>query len=103
KVATTKAQRKLFFNLRRMKVRSAALSETETRAIAKDLGVRPDKARGMEMGLWGRDVPLEPQPDEEGEVVTPIAYLTDADSEPAQILERAETESNRAEGVQRAR
>src|SRR5512132_3876240 len=47
KVATTKAQRKLFFNLRRMKVRSAALSDTEARAIAKDLGVKPDEVREM--------------------------------------------------------
>jgi len=102
KVATTKAQRKLFFNLRRMKVRSAALSDGEALAIAKDLGVKPDEVREMEMRLSGRDVPLEPQPDEEGDVVTPIAYLTDSDSEPAQILERAETESNRAEGLKRA-
>src|SRR5213593_4255417 len=75
KVATTKAQRKLFFNLRRMKVRSAALSGNEARAIAKDLGVKPDEVLEMEMRLQGRDVPLEPQPDEEGDVVTPIAYL----------------------------
>jgi RNA polymerase sigma-32 factor len=102
KVATTKAQRKLFFNLRRMKVRSTALSDTEARAIAKDLGVKPDEVLEMEMRLSGRDVPLEPQPDEEGDVVTPIAYLTDTDNEPVQILERAETETNRAEGLKRA-
>src|SRR5215471_17192668 len=102
KVATTKAQRKLFFNLRRMKVRSTALTDKEARAIAKDLGVKPDEVIEMEMRLSGRDIPLEPQPDEEGEVVTPIAYLTDTDNEPVQILERAETETNRAEGLKRA-
>src|SRR5262252_525069 len=102
KVATTKAQRKLFFNLRRMKVRSTALTDMEARAIAKDLGVKPDEVIEMEMRLSGRDIPLEPQPDEEGDVVTPIAYLTDTDNEPVQILERAETETNRAEGLRRA-
>src|SRR5258705_6443124 len=102
KVATTKAQRKLFFNLRRMKVRSAALSDKEALAIAKDLGVKPEEVLEMEMRLSGRDVPLEPQRDEEGDVVTPIAYLTDTDNEPVQILERAETETNRAEGLKRA-
>jgi RNA polymerase sigma-32 factor len=102
KVATTKAQRKLFFNLRRMKVRSAALSDKEARAIAKDLGVKPDEVLEMEMRLTGRDVSLEPQPDDEGDVVTPIAYLTDTDNEPVQILDRAETEANRAEGLKRA-
>jgi len=102
KVATTKAQRKLFFNLRRMKIRSSALSDKEAIAIAKDLGVKPEEVMEMEMRLTGRDIPLEPQPDEDGEVVTPIAYLTDADNEPVQILERAETEANRAEGLRRA-
>jgi RNA polymerase sigma-32 factor len=102
KVATTKAQRKLFFNLRRMKVRANALSDNEARAIAKDLGVKPDEVFEMEMRLSGRDIPLEPQPDDDGEVVTPIAYLTDAENEPVQILEREETETIRAEGLKRA-
>jgi len=50
----------------------------------------------------GRDVALDPQPEEDGDAVTPIAYLTDTDNEPVQILEREETESNRAEGLKRA-
>jgi len=102
KIATTKAQRKLFFNLRRMKVRSAALSDTEARAIARDLGVKPGEVLEMEMRLMGRDVALDPQPEEDGDAVTPIAYLTDTDNEPVEILERKETESNRAEGLKRA-
>jgi len=102
KVATTKAQRKLFFNLRRMKVRSAALSDKEARAIARDLGVKPDEVLEMEMRLTGRDVSLDPQPDEEGEVVTPISYLTDTENEPVRILEREETETNRAAGLRHA-
>jgi RNA polymerase sigma-32 factor len=102
KVATTKAQRKLFFNLRGMKVRSAALSTTEANAIAKDLGVKPEEVFEMETRLTGRDIPLDPQPEEEGDAVTPIAYLTDTENEPVQILVRAETETNRAAGLKRA-
>src|SRR5437763_3286463 len=73
KVATTKAQRKLFFNLRRMKVRSASLSTKEAFEIARDLGVKPEEVFEMETRLTGRDVSLDPQPDEDGEAVTPIA------------------------------
>src|SRR4249920_3218808 len=88
KVATTKAQRKLFFNLRSMKVRSAALSTKEARAIAKELGVKPEEVVEMETRLSGRDITLDPQPDEDGNSMAPIAYLTDREDEPAQILER---------------
>ncbi len=98
KVATTKAQRKLFFNLRRMKVRSAALSTKEALAIAKDLGVKPEEVFEMETRLSGRDIALDPQPDDEGDAVTPIAYLTDTENEPVQILERAETETQSDRG-----
>ena len=102
KVATTKAQRKLFFNLSRMKVRSASLSTKEAFEIAKDLGVKPEEVFEMETRLTGRDVALDPQPDEDGEAVTPIAYLTDVENEPVHLLERAETENNQAEGLKRA-
>jgi len=102
KVATTKAQRKLFFNLRKMKVRAAALSTSEAHAIAKDLGVKPEEVFEMEMRLTGRDIALDPQPEEDGEAVTPIAYLTDTENEPVQILERAETETIRLDGLKRA-
>jgi RNA polymerase sigma-32 factor len=102
KVATTKAQRKLFFNLRRMKVRSAALSTKEAHAIAKDLGVRPEEVFEMETRLTGRDVALEPQPEDDGDSLSPIAYLTDTENEPVQILERAETAQNRTDGLKLA-
>ena len=102
KIATTKAQRKLFFNLRGMKVRSAALSTTEANAIAKDLGVKPEEVFEMETRLTGRDVALDPLPEDEGEAVSPIAYLTDTENEPVQILVRAETETNRSAGLKRA-
>ncbi len=102
KVATTKAQRKLFFNLRSMKKTGAALSVAEAKAIARDLGVKPEEVVEMETRLSGRDVALDPQPDEEGHAVSPIAYLTDAEDEPAQILERAETANNRKTGLSTA-
>jgi RNA polymerase sigma-32 factor len=103
KVATTKAQRKLFFNLRSMKTRSAALTTTEANAIARVLGVKPEEVREMEMRLGGQDVPLDPQPADDGEApLTPIAYLTDADDEPSRILERAETAAHRSAGLKGA-
>ena len=102
KVATTKAQRKLFFNLRRMKVRSAALSTTEAHEIAKDLGVKPEEVFEMETRLSGRDIALEPQAGDDEESVAPIAYLADTENEPALLLERAESERNQADGLKRA-
>ena len=100
KIATTKAQRKLFFNLRSMKAGPGALTRKEASRIAKDLGVKPEDVFEMETRLSGQDVALEPQPGEEGETLTPIAYLTDAEAEPALIVERAESERNRSEGLQ---
>jgi RNA polymerase sigma-32 factor len=102
KVATTKAQRKLFFNLRRLKISSAALSTREAHAIAKDLGVKPEEVFEMETRLTGRDIALDPQPDDDGDAVTPIAYLTDSENEPVRLLERAETEAGQANGLKRA-
>ena len=102
KVATTKAQRKLFFNLRGMKKSSATLSPDDARAIAKELGVKPEEVVEMETRLSGRDIALDPQADDEGATAAPIDWLTDRDDEPAQILERAETARNRSAGLSRA-
>jgi RNA polymerase sigma-32 factor len=102
KVATTKAQRKLFFNLRSMKTGPGALTRKEATAIAKDLGVKPEEVFEMETRLSGKDVALEPQPGDEGEMLTPIAYLTDTEAEPAQILERLESAQNRSDGLRAA-
>ena len=103
KVATTKAQRKLFFNLRRMKVRSAALSTKEAHDDRE--GSRRQARRGLRNG----DAPLRPRHRaraaagrRRAKPSTPIAYLTDTENEPAQILERAETERNQADGLKRA-
>jgi RNA polymerase sigma-32 factor len=103
KIATTKAQRKLFFNLRSMKSSSAGLTPREALAIAKDLGVKTEEVFEMETRLTGKDVSIDPQPGEDGEAfVTPLAYLTDEEDEPAQILERAETARNRSAGLKTA-
>jgi RNA polymerase sigma-32 factor len=99
KVATTKAQRKLFFNLRSMKTRAATLTPAEARAIATELNVKPEEVVEMETRLSGRDVTLDPQPDEDGHSMAPIAWLTDRDDEPAQILERKQTADNRTQGL----
>jgi RNA polymerase sigma-32 factor len=99
KVATTKAQRKLFFNLRGMKASTAALTPTEARAIARDLGVKPEEVVEMETRLSGRDVVLDPQPDENGDSVGPIAWLTNGEDEPAQILERRQIAERRSHGL----
>jgi len=98
KIATTKAQRKLFFNLRSMKAGPGALTRKQASAIARDLGVKAEEVFEMETRLSGQDVALEPQPGDE-ETLTPIAYLTDSEAEPAQILERAESARNRHEGL----
>jgi RNA polymerase sigma-32 factor len=102
KVATTKAQRKLFFNLRSMKTRSAALTPTEAGAIAMELGVKPEEVLEMETRLTGGDIVLDPAPSDEGESFGPIAYLTNAEDEPAQIYEREESAANRTEGLKQA-
>jgi RNA polymerase sigma-32 factor len=102
KIATTKAQRKLFFNLRSMKPGTAALTRKEANGIARALGVKPEEVLEMETRLSGQDIALEPQAGEEGEAMTPIAYLTDSDAEPALIVERAQTSQNRSEGLRNA-
>src|SRR5881628_1166929 len=76
KIATTKAQRKLFFNLRSMKATTAALTRKEIKQVAQTLNVKESDVIEMEQRLQGGDVPLDPTPDDGEEAVTPIAYLT---------------------------
>ena len=102
KVATTKAQRKLFFNLRGMKKGHAGLTRAQAREIADTLKVKPEEVFEMETRLWSQDISLDPQPNDEGEVVSPIAYLTDDADEPSRILEHAETERNHSAGLAKA-
>ena len=85
RVATTKAQRKLFFNLRRMKKNLAWLSEDETNAVAGELGVDPREVREMERRLSARDLSFDPAPDtgDDELIVSPSLYLPSADADPA--------------------
>src|SRR5437868_7027059 len=101
KIATTKAQRKLFFNLRSMKGSTAALTHKQADAIAKVLGVKTQEVLEMETRLSGGDVALDPTPGDE-DSVTPIAYLTEVEDEPVQILERIQTAENRTSGLHKA-
>ena len=96
KIATTKAQRKLFFNLRSMKKSSAALTPKEIRQVAKTLNVKESDVIEMEQRLQGGDVALEPAPDDGEDMVTPIAYLADSAEGPAEIFEREQGESLRS-------
>jgi RNA polymerase sigma-32 factor len=102
KIATTKAQRKLFFNLRSMKPKLGPLSRTEANGIAKALGVKPEEVFEMETRLSGQDIAIDPPAGDDGETMTPSAYLTDSDAEPVQILEREETARNRSVGLKSA-
>ncbi len=90
KVATTKAQRKLFFNLRGMKQDSSTLQPAEVRSIAAQLGVKPEEVVEMETRLSGRDIPLDAGSDDEDERFAPIAYLPDPHAEPSEQVEQAQ-------------
>jgi RNA polymerase sigma-32 factor len=91
KVATTKAQRKLFFNLRKAKKSLAWLSAEETAAVAKDLGVTVREVTEMEQRLHSRDAIFDPAPDaDEDSNYTPAAYLPSPDADPARIVEKAD-------------
>ncbi len=102
KIATTKAQRKLFFNLRSLKRSLATLGTEDVKAIAKKLGVKPEEVVEMETRLTGRDIALEPAGDDDEEAFSPISYLVAEDAEPGRILEHEETARLRGEGLERA-
>jgi len=102
KIATTKAQRKLFFNLRSMKSGLNTLSHDEVKAMAATLGVKPAEVVEMETRLGGQDVALEPLNDDGEESYAPIAYLADANAEPGRVLEHAQEEQQRSEGLTNA-
>ena len=91
KVATTKAQRKLFFNLRKKKKTLSWLSDAETKAVAKDLGVKPEEVTEMEKRLYSRDALFDPTPDADDERnFTPAAYLPSPQADPAMQVEKAD-------------
>ncbi len=101
KIATTKAQRKLFFNLRSMKPSLNTLTRAELHAIATLLRVKPEEVSEMEMRLAGQELALEPGDDDE-DGYAPIAYLADHSAEPAAVIEAKQDESLRARGLNTA-
>ena len=100
KVATTKAQRKLFFNLRRMKKNLSWLSADETRAVATDLGVSAAEVTEMERRLSARDLSFDVATDsDEEEGYGPAAYLPAADADPAEQVEAEEWSSSTSQNL----
>jgi RNA polymerase sigma-32 factor len=96
KVATTKAQRKLFFNLRSKKQRLGWLNQEEVNGIADDLGVKPEVVLEMESRLSGQDIGFDltaEDDDEESRHFAPAAYLTDASNDPALMIEQEDWSS----------
>jgi len=92
KVATTKAQRKLFFNLRKKKKSLAWLSHAETQAVAEDLGVSPKDVTEMERRLSAREAVFDPAPDsrDDERAFAPAAYLSSPNSDPAALVEKSD-------------
>jgi RNA polymerase sigma-32 factor len=101
RLATTKAQRKLFFNLRSMKPGFEPLTQEEIRNIAQVLRVKPHEVAEMEVRLAGQDVALEPSTDDE-DAYAPIAYLADPQDEPSRVIEAQQDERLRAQGLSSA-
>ncbi len=93
KIATTKAQRKLFFNLRKFKTRLGWFSQDEANAVAEELGVSVDSVYEMENRLSNQDMAFDMSTGEEGEerdIAAPIHYLQQTDADPAEVLEANE-------------
>ncbi|HYD55659.1 MAG TPA: RNA polymerase sigma factor RpoH [Burkholderiales bacterium] len=104
KVATTKAQRKLFFNLRSMKSGLAPLSEADVNRVAKELRVKPEEVREMETRLSGQEIGFDgdDSEDDDRRAYAPARYLADPAAEPVQALEAKEAEEVRTQGIERA-
>ncbi|MBS0614075.1 MAG: RNA polymerase sigma factor RpoH [Proteobacteria bacterium] len=98
KIATTKSQRKLFFNLRKRKKNLAWLSESESQAVAKDLNVDVSDVREMEQRLSAKDLSFDPTPDtDEEESYSPAMYLPASNADPAIQAESEEWEADSAD------
>jgi len=102
KVATTKAQRKLFFNLRSMKKGLAPLTSDDVQRVAAELRVKPEEVVEMETRLSGQEIAFDADHDDE-EAYAPVNYLAaDQDAEPLRLLEAKESEQMRAAGLDEA-
>lgn len=103
KIATTKAQRKLFFNLRSMKTGSGSLQPDEVAHIARELKVKPEEVLEMEARLNGHEIALEGNSDDDHEdSFSPIAYLEDESPEPSEMLSALEEEHLETTGLANA-
>jgi RNA polymerase sigma-32 factor len=103
KTATTKAQRKLFFNLRSMKKTIQPLKSDEINSIAKELNVKPEDVREMEYRFNGNEISLDYGSDEsEDDVYRPIAYLKDETPEPSEQMEIDQSEGNSLSSLNKA-
>lgn len=103
KIATTKAQRKLFFNLRSLKT-GEHMSQEEVHNVAKVLHVKPEEVIEMDQRLTGRDIAIDGgmNDDEDAVAMAPIAYLADESQEPTQVLARAESDRLQSSGLSAA-
>lgn len=102
KVATTKAQRKLFFNLRRLRPDGQTLDPDQVNEIARELNVRPEDVSEMEIRMSGRELALE-APADDDEAFAPISYLSDeGQQEPSQVLERRARDLLHGQGLAEA-
>ena len=103
KIATTKAQRKLFFNLRSMKT-GEHMTQDEVHNVAKVLRVKPEEVIEMDQRLTGRDIAIDGgmNDDEDAVAMAPIAYLADETQEPTQVLARAESDRLQSSGLSAA-
>lgn len=99
KVATTKAQRKLFFNLRSHKTGARTFTPKEVNALAKELNVKREEVVEMETRLSGGDIALEGQIEDGEEEFAPIAYLKDEHNEPTQVLEMRQRDRLHSDGI----
>jgi RNA polymerase sigma-32 factor len=102
KVATTKAQRKLFFNLRSHKEGLDSMTPDQVDALAKTLNVKREEVIEMETRLSGRDIALEAPTDDEDDKFAPIAYLSSDRSEPTKVLEAQQYDRLQSEGLKTA-
>jgi RNA polymerase sigma-32 factor len=98
RIATTKPQRKLFFNLRSMKKNMSALSDVEARAIADDLGVKPEEVLEMETRMTGQDIALLAD-DGDDDSYAPIDWLADSEHEPMRQIEKKAVDRLQSEGL----
>jgi RNA polymerase sigma-32 factor len=109
KVATTKAQRKLFFNLRSMKqgfkdeadaqTHRDSLTDAQIDVMARELNVKREEVVEMESRMAGGDVLLDPAPSDDGEAFGPIAYLADASHEPTSVIESRQRDVLASDGI----